>query len=130
MGSFDPTKLPPFSPGKLNFSLLILKPRAAFFERVKASLAAKGPGPAFEQVYFPEEDSVWLVPMTGQYGGEGRFEAFLEHLKPRMLRAEFGKFGVGLVEPATVGLFDQCFELLVRDEAKSAYDLLAPQWSP
>lgn len=128
MMKLDPASLPSFNPGKLSFSLLVLTPREGFFDRLKTLLAAKGPGPSFEQVYFPEEDAVWLVPMTDQYGGGGRFEAFLEHLKPRMLRAEFGKFGVALQELATPALFDQCFDLKIRDEAKNAYELLAPQW--
>lgn len=129
MTELSQASLPRFEPGTLAFSLLILKPRPAFLERLSVLLSVQSGSPQLEAVYFPEEDGVWAIPMTGQYGGAREFDSFIDFLKPRMLRAEFGKFGVSLAEPASIALFDELFELTIRDEVRNSYELLGQQWA-
>ncbi|MFN5962022.1 MAG: hypothetical protein ACK5CW_11120 [Verrucomicrobiota bacterium] len=98
-------------------SVLILSPKPSFLELV--STAAQLQAATLNEIYFPEEDSVLLVPPIGTIGDYSKFEAFVSRLKPDLMMREFGKFGIP--QPAgdgTAAAFDEHFTIAIRDRTE------------
>lgn len=98
-------------------SVLILSPKSSFMELVSA--AAQRQAATLNDIYFPEEDGVLLVPPIGTFGDYSKFEAFVMRLKPDLMMREFGKFGVP--QPSgdwTAAAFDEFFTITIRDRTE------------
>lgn len=105
---------------KLDFSLLIVTPKQPFVEWVKEFFAKKG----LEEyeVYFPEEDSVWLIPKIERFSKPGSYEEFLDEVKPRLLLSELYRFGAveaDFEHDVNKEVFDNFFDLALRSQAAS-----------
>jgi len=101
----------------LDVSALLLKPKPAFLQWLKAFLSKRNL--PFEKVYFPEDDSVWVIPKVASFGKVGSFEEFLEHFKPRMLLSELYRFGAVAADfphAITPKAFDEFFDFSVRHD--------------
>lgn len=105
---------------KLNFSLLFLKPKRHFFVWLQNVLELKKL--KINQIYFPEEDGVWLIPSS--FHSDEHFEAFIQCLKPIMLKRELGQFGPGKLMPSNISpeTFDEFFEIHIRDKVTNSLD--------
>lgn len=100
-------------------SVLVVTPKPAFLQCIRATAAHQGV--AFNDVYFPEEDGVYLVPAIGTFADAAHFTGFVDELKPRLAQREFGKFGIPLElvpEVWTKEVFDNFFDLAMRDRAE------------
>lgn len=102
-------------------SLLLVEPRP----RCLAWLAERGRA----ERRFPEEDGAFLIPRRGSFKGADAFDAYLSELKPRLLRAELGRFGLEVTDlPRELSCdavgFDALFELRLRDVVS---DLRGPE---
>lgn len=98
-------------------SVLILSPKPSFLKLV--SSAAQKQAATLNDIYFPEEDGVLLVPPIGTFGDYSKFEAFVSRLKPDLMVREFGKFGIP--QPAsgwTEAAFDEFFTITIRDRTE------------
>ena len=100
---------------QLKFSLAILRPRAAFFDWLGPVISRQG----FEisQVYFPDEDGVWLIPSLGTSGSTDEFHEFLNGQKPNWVKMEMGKFGAkvsDLPQEFNSQFCDSLFEFEIR----------------
>lgn len=71
-------------------------------------------------VYFPEQDAVWLIPKIEKFSKPGSYDEFIDEIKPRLLLAELYNYGAGetdLGHPITKETFDEFFALTLRNEA-------------
>jgi hypothetical protein len=96
-------------------SVLILQPRDSFLEVIDSLLPR---GESLSDVYFPEEDGVWMVPPVGSFGGADVFKDYLEGIKPKLLKVEVGRFLDDLTSfpyPWSSTTFDKFFEVIIRD---------------
>lgn len=110
-----------FDAGNLIFSLVIVRPREAFFEWLKPVLRKKDF--ILDQVYFPEENGVWIIPAIGTFNDTAEFEKYLEDLKPLIVKQEMGKFGPDvedMPQEITSNLCNTYFDFEVRDRAQKA----------
>lgn len=119
--------MPNFDIKNLWFSLLIVRPKFNYINWVKQLSHPHLPPP--ERRYHPEEDSVWLIPQRGSFAA-GKYEQYVQSLKPLMARYEFERF---LPEegklPGTMSanLFDEYFDLELRDlPVQAPADVLPP----
>lgn len=72
---------------------------------------------ALEEIYFPEEDSVILVPHVSKFPDYSAFLDFIERIKPKLLARELGRFGIPYpAEKITAREFESLFSLGIRDE--------------
>lgn len=104
---------------KLQFSLVIIRPRAAFFEWLKPVVSKQGF--TIDKVYFPQEDAVWIIPAIGTFNDTGSFNSYLNDLKAVITREEMGKFGPALEDLPnrfTTEFCDTLFEFEVRNGAQ------------
>ncbi len=105
--------------GNLMFSLVILRPRAAFFDWLKPVLRKKQF--SLDQVYFAEENGVWVIPAIGTFNDTPELEKYLEDLKPMMVKEELGKFGPDaedMPQEITPVLCNSLFDFEVRDRVQ------------
>lgn len=105
----------------LQFSLVIVHPREAFFEWLKPIVARQGF--TLEMVYFPQEDAVWIIPAIGTFNDSESFDRYLNRLKSVITRTEMGKFGPNLEDlPSnfTTEFCDSLFDFEVRNGAQIA----------
>jgi hypothetical protein len=101
------------------FSLIILRPKEAFFRWLDPILLRNDL--SIDQVYFPEECGVWLVPAIGTFDDEPAFRSYLDSIKPVIVREELGKFGPEMADvPAqiTLAVCNDLFDFEIRDHAK------------
>jgi len=105
-------------PSNLDFSLLIVTPKQPFVEWIKTFFTKKGLGNY--DIYFPEENSVWLIPKIERFSKPGSYDDFLDEIKPRLLLAELYNFGAVEADfgyPINKETFDTFFDLALRNEA-------------
>jgi hypothetical protein len=98
-------------------SVLILSPKPSFLELV--SSVARRQSANLDDIYFPEEDGVLLIPPIGTFEDYSKFEAFVTRLKPDLMMREFGKFSIP--QPAmdwTADAFDEFFSITIRDRVE------------
>lgn len=110
-----------FDLNKMIFSLVILRPKEAFFRWLESVITKDGL--SLNEVYFPEECGVWLVPAIGTFDDESSFKRYLDLLKPLIAREELGKFGPDVNDvpsPLTLDCCNDFFEFEIRDRAQSA----------
>lgn len=109
---------------KMTFSLVLLRPRDPFFEWLGRILSRRGL--VIEQVYFPEENGVWIIPAIGTFDDGDAFCLYLDELKILMVREEMGKFGpeeVDFPSDITVLFCNEMFDFEIRDRAHLAGNL-------
>lgn len=106
----------------LRFSLLFLKPKPHFISWLQSVLDSKERKVQIKDIYFPEEDGVWLIP--DDFRLHQHFEAFIQCLKPIMLKRELGQFGPGELMPSNLSpeTFDEFFEIHIRYKATNSLD--------
>jgi len=109
---------------RLKFSLLFLKPKPQFFLWLQSVLDDKRHKIQIEDIYFSEEDGVWLIPDT--FHSHSHFKAFIQCLKPIMLKRELGQFGPSELMPTNLSpeTFDEFFEIHIRDKAINSLGFL------
>jgi hypothetical protein len=75
-----------------------------------------------KEVYFPEEDGVWLIPSS--FHGHQDFQTFLECLKPIILERELAKWGPGELMPSVFStkVFEEFFDFQIRDQAVNSLE--------
>lgn len=98
-------------------SVLILSPKPSFL--VLISSAARRQSANLDDIYFPEEDGVLLIPPIGTFEDYQKFEAFVTRLKPVLMMREFGKFSIP--QPGsdwTAEAFDEFFSITIRDRVE------------
>lgn len=96
-------------------SALLITPREQFLEIVRSH--AKTQDMDLEEIYFPEEDSVILVPHISKFPDYDAFIDFIESIKPKLLARELGRFGIPYpAEKITAHEFESLFSLGIRDE--------------
>lgn len=102
---------------KSDVSVLILTPKAKFMGLLSELAAQKSI--SVDDIYFPEEDTVLLVPFIGSFPDGSKFDAFVNELKPTLIKREFGKFGLPVPDPSwSAEMFDCFFSIAVRDRAE------------
>ena len=111
---------------QLRFSVLFVRPKTPFFDWLKATLAPSRQ--RIEDVFFPEELPVWLIPRVSSFGGDEQWGTFLRELKPRLLKAHLDCWnpGAAVNVPMTADQFDVFFEAEIRDEPRLAPDVGGP----
>lgn len=105
-------------PANVDFSLLIVTAKQPFIEWIKAFFTKQGLGEY--DIYFPEDDAVWLIPKIEKFSEPGSYGEFLDEIKPRLLLAELINYGAVEADfqyPITKETFDQFFDLALRNEA-------------
>lgn len=105
----------------MTFSLIVLRPKKAFFEWLEPVVLKRGL--SLDDVFFPEESGVWLIPSIGSFDDTPSFEGYLQRLKPVIVLDELGKFGPDTSEMPSridVSICDALFEFEVRDRAQIA----------
>ena len=109
---------------RLDFSLLVLYPKPFFFVWLQNVLNSQGKGIQVKEVYFPEEDGVWLIP--ARFHWYQHFQAFIIYLKPIMLKHELGKWGPGKLMPSIISeeTFDEFFDFQIRDRATNSLEFM------
>lgn len=103
------------------FSLVVVRPKEEFFRWLEPILLRSELD--INQVYFPEECGVWLVPAIGTFDDETAFKLYLDSLKPKFVREELGKFGPEMTDipaPITLAFCNELFEFEIRDRAQLA----------
>ena len=114
-------KIPEIKDPFTDCSALLLRPKQPFFDWLEGVLK-RGPNPSSPgEVYFSEEDSVWLIPKIGRFPSETEFKVYLNSLKPRLLQIELSQFAKGpndLPKEMSPEGFDKMFNLEVRDSVR------------
>jgi hypothetical protein len=104
-------------------SLLLVEPKPEFLAWLTIFLQNRGRG--HRQVYFPEENSAWLVPSYSKLAD--CYDQFLNDVTPMLLRAELFRFGAveaDFPKPISRATFDEFFTLALRDEVIPLTELL------
>lgn len=109
---------------RLDFSLFILYPKPHFLLWLQSVLDAQGKGTHIKNIYFPEEDGVWLIP--ARFHWHQHFQAFIACLKPIILKRELGKWGPGELMPPIISAetFDEFFDFHIRDQAVNSLEFI------
>jgi hypothetical protein len=105
-------------PSRVELSLLIVTSKRSFIDWIKSFMVKQGLGEY--DVYFPEQDSVWLIPKIERFSKPGSYEEFIDEIKPRLLLAELYNYGAVEADfghPITKETFDEFFDLTLRNEA-------------
>lgn len=105
----------PFITESPDFSLLVIRPKLAFFTWLEALAAKRGLRP--DRIYFPEENGVWLIPSSWEQAGALRLHDAISKLKPIIAARELGQFGPGhdmIPDCWTAAVCDEHFELEYR----------------
>ncbi len=110
-------RVPPIDIPSLRFTVVILTAQPAFQQWLHAS------GLPSDEVYFPEEDPVWLIPPLGQFDSQAHADGYIEALKPHWLAHACGAFGVVPPAPCNSAAFDSFFHVSLRDQAFDAQTL-------
>jgi hypothetical protein len=117
-------KVPQIDLESLTCSALLVEPKPPFFEWLSEVLPTRA-----EEVYFPEEDPVWLIPPVPRFGSGEDLNLYLESLKPKLLEFTLGAFVTDIaLLPQTIdaATFDRFFELKFRDSVKDIGILESP----
>ena len=104
--------------GNLDFSLLIVTAKQPFIEWIKTFMVKQGLGSY--DVYFPEQDSVWLIPKIERFSEPGSYDEFIDEIKSRLLLAELYNYGAvetDFSHPLNRETFDAFFDLKLRNGA-------------
>lgn len=119
----DLVKSMPLTPEGM--SLLLVEPNSEFLTWLKGFLDGRGRGR--RNVYFAEENSVFLIPSYQRLGDD--YESFLLAIKPRLFLSELYRFGAveaDFPDRISASTFDRYFSLILRDEVTSLKDLFQP----
>ena len=122
-----PKTIPKIELGTLEYSLSLLLPKPAFFEWLD-QVATKN-GLTVANIYFEEEDPVFIVPPFGRFGSSEDFQHYLTQLKPKLLERALGAWIRDSADfPPTLNAetFDEFFSIKKRDQATSVDDLEPP----
>lgn len=101
----------------LRCSVLLVTPKQAFLDWLDGFKERRGV--AAYDVYFREQDSVWLIPQIDRFSEEGSYLRFVEFSKPRLLLSELYRFGAtenDFEHPITAETFDTFFDVELREE--------------
>lgn len=111
---------------KLNrISIVLIEPKKYFLDKVLNYRKITGLDENLEEIYFTEENGVWIIPSIGSFKSNEAFEDFLESRKFQFLEEELHRFGItdnkieaGFCETD----FYQYFELQIRDSVSQVND--------
>jgi hypothetical protein len=106
---------------QLVFSLVFVRPKTRFLEWLQTTAA--GRGMSLDDVYFKEENGVWLIPAIGTFDDQQSFDAYLLKIKSSIAADEFGKYGPDagdVPDFRDIGAIDLYFDFEVRDRAMIA----------
>ena len=107
-----------FNLEKMIFSVLVVRPREAFFDWLKPVIQRQNW--KLDEIYHPEEDSIWLIPAAGTFSSSDEIDKYITNLKPAILKHELGRFGPLPEEfpaPLSADVCDKFFVVELRDRA-------------
>lgn len=97
---------------KRDFSVILVEPTPTFLEWLDSI------GVDRSRDYFPEENTVLVVPKIDRFSKVGSFSEFIDKLKPSLLSNELSRFGASIANlriPNAVETFNRFFTIFVRD---------------
>ncbi|MEM9446630.1 MAG: hypothetical protein AAGA18_14905 [Verrucomicrobiota bacterium] len=107
------------------YSALIIEPKKEFLEWLEIFLNKNRSYAALEELYYKEENAVWLIPPIGSFSSDDDFDNFVNSQKSKLLRVELNRFGVAelFLNEKGDSCFDQYFDLVIRDTVNNIGEL-------
>lgn len=116
-------QLPALKVETLTCSAVLVQPKPPFFEWLNKIHEGKI---RLEDIYFPEEDPVWLIPPTSHFSSHELFDEYVKYLKPKLLENYLGGFARVEQMPSLDGeTFDGFLDLVFRDSVRNTEDFLS-----
>lgn len=102
-------------------SALFVEPKPPFFEWLAQVLTVKRVPTTVNDVYFPQEDPVWLIPYVPRFSSQAQLASYLEGLKSKLLEFHLSAFVTDtalLPRPLDAATFDRFFAMKLHDSVK------------